>query len=177
MSDKSARANRYAQATFQAILERWQTALGQASALLNEDQALTTTLQDAQKSMDEKLAALTAALPSDTPAEISNLLKLLLQAGDLDLLPEIGMALTRVATGAVAPAQAEVTSAVELSPEEQEKLRSSLSAQYGDGLVFSFHVDAALLGGLRVRVGDRLIDTSVASRLSALRESLTAAVR
>ena len=177
MSDKSAQANRYAQAVFQAMLERWQTALGQVSDVLSKDKTLATALQDTSKSVADKSATLQATLPSDTPVEVSNLLKLLIQAGDLDLLPEIGAALTHAATGTVAPSQAEVTSAIELSPEEQEKLRSSLSAQYGDGLVFSFHVDPALMGGLRVRVGDRLIDTSVASRLSALRESLTAAVR
>ena len=177
MSDKSARANRYAQAVFQAMLERWQTALGQVSDVLSKNQPLTAALQDTSKSMADKSAALQADLPSDTPVEISNLLKLLIQENDLDLLPEIGMALAQVATGSVAPSQAEVTSAVELSPDEQEKLRRSLSAQYGEGLIFSFKVDPALLGGLRVRVGDRLIDTSVASRLSALRESLSAAVR
>jgi F-type H+-transporting ATPase subunit delta len=177
MSDKSARANRYAQAVFQAMLERWQTALAQVSDVLNQNQPLAAVLHDTSKSMADKSAALQAALPSDTPVEISNLLKLLIQEGDLELLPEIGMALAHVATGSIAPTQAEVTSAVALSPEEQEKLRSSLSAQYGEGLVFNFNVDPALMGGLRVRVGDRLIDTSIASRLSALRESLTAAVR
>ena len=177
MSDKSARANRYAQAVFQAMLERWQTALGQVSDVLSKNQPLAATLQDTNKSMADKAAALQADLPADTPVEISNLLKLLVQANDLELLPEISMALAQVATGSVAPTEAEITSAVELSPDEQEKLRRSLSAQHGEGLVFSFNVDPALLGGLRVRVGDRLIDTSVASRLSALRESLSAAVR
>ena len=177
MSDKSARANRYAQAVFQAMLERWQTALGQVSDVLSKNQPLAAALQDTSKSMADKAATLQADLPADTPVEISNLLKLLVQANDLELLPDIGMALAQVATGSVAPTQAEVTSAVALSDEEQEKLRRSLSAQYGEGLVFGFKVDPALLGGLRVRVGDRLIDTSVASRLSALRESLSAAVR
>jgi F0F1-type ATP synthase delta subunit len=73
--------------------------------------------------MADKLAALQAALPSDTPVEISNLLKLLIQEGDLELLPEIGMALAHVATGSTVPTEAEITSAVALSPEEQEKLR------------------------------------------------------
>jgi F0F1-type ATP synthase delta subunit len=49
--------------------------------------------------------------------------------------------------------------------------------QFGADLTFTFRVDPALLGGLRVRVGDSLMDTSVASRLTALRESLTSAVR
>ena len=58
MSDKSARANRYAQAVFQAMLERWQTALGQVSDVLSKNQPLATTLQDTSKSMADKAAAL-----------------------------------------------------------------------------------------------------------------------
>ncbi len=177
MSDKSARANRYAQAAFQAMLDRWQAALSQVSDRLSQDQALAAELNDAGKSTADKVKALEVALPTDTPAEVSNLLKLLVQAGDLDLLPGVATSLTQLATGNTAPIKAEITSAVELAPEEQEKLRQSLSAEHGEELIFNFNVNPALMGGLRVRVGDRLIDTSVASRLSALRESLTAAVR
>ncbi len=62
MSDKSARANRYAQAVFQAMLERWQTALGQVSDVLNQNQPLAVALHDASKSKADKAAALQAAL-------------------------------------------------------------------------------------------------------------------
>ena len=55
--------------------------------------------------------------------------------------------------------------------------RKRLIAEHGEGLSFTFDVDPALLGGLRVRVGDRLIDNSVASRLATLRESLSSVVR
>ncbi len=177
MSDKSARANRYAQATFQAMLDRWQAALSQVSDRLSQDQALAAELNDASKSTADKLAALEGALPTDTPAEVSNLLKLLVQAGDLNLLSEVSTSLTQLVSGNAAPIKAEITSAVELSDEEKQKLQQVLSAEHGEGVTFSFSVNPALMGGLRVRVGDRLIDTSVASRLSALRESLTAAVR
>ena len=177
MSDKSARANRYAQATFQAMLDRWQAALSQVSDRLSQDQALAAELNDAGKSTEDKLTTLQGALPTDTPAEVSNLLKLLVQEGDLNLLSEVSSSLTQLVSGNAAPIKAEITSAVELSDEEKQKLQQALSAEHGEGVTFSFNVNPALMGGLRVRVGDRLIDTSVASRLSALRESLTAAVR
>jgi F-type H+-transporting ATPase subunit delta len=85
--------------------------------------------------------------------------------------------MSQVASGQQQPIKAEVISAVELSDEEKDSLRQVLTKQFGANLVFSFRVDPALMGGLRVRVGDRLIDTSVASRLAALRESLTSVVR
>jgi F-type H+-transporting ATPase subunit delta len=161
MSDKSARATQYAQAIVQAMLERWQAALAQAADALGKD----------------RTAEVDALLPANAPAELVNALKLMHQQGDLDLLKDVSAALTQTVSGRAAPTKAEVVSASELTAEEQAQLRSTLIAQHGEGLVFSFRVDPSLLGGLRVRVGDRLIDNSVASRLTALRESLTAVVR
>jgi F-type H+-transporting ATPase subunit delta len=161
MSDKSARATQYAQAIVQAMLDRWQSALGQAADTLGQN----------------KNADLAVLLPANAPPELVNTLKLMHQQGDLDLLKDVSTALMQAVSGRVAPTKAEVVSAVELTASEQEQLRNLLTAQHGDGLVFNFKVDASLLGGLRVRVGDRLIDNSVASRLTALRESLATVVR
>lgn len=177
MTDNHARADRYAQAVLQAMVERWQSALGEVADVVGSDPTLADLLGDKSKSVEAKNKALSAQLPSDTPAEISNLLSLLIQEGDLALLPEIAGALTEAVSGQTAPVKAEITSAVELSADDQEQIRQSLVKQYGDGLVFTFQVDPALLGGLRVRVGDRLMDNSVASRLSKLRESIASVVR
>lgn len=177
MSNKQAQAQRYAQAVYQAMLQRWQSALDEVKAVLGKDQALYALVMDGSKDFSERAKALEAALPKDLPAEVTNLVKLLLQEDDLDLLDEVATALTQVGGRQQAPIKAEVTSAVELSNKDTEAIRTALSKQFGDGLVFTFHVDPALMGGLRVRVGDRLIDTSVASRLAALRESFSTAVR
>ena len=177
MASKQEQAQRYAQAVYQAMLEQWQSALNQVQAVLSKDQALYATLTDGSKTFDERLKALEAALPKGLPNEIVNLLKLMLQDGSLDQLADVGAALARTASGQQAPVKAEVTSAVELSDQEKDALRQSLVKQFGGDLAFTFSVDPALMGGLRVRVGDSLIDTSVASRLTALRESLTSAVR
>ena len=172
-----AQAQRYAQAIYQAMLEKWQSALDQVQAVLSKDQDLFAFVTDGSKDFNERVKALEAALPKDLPNEIKNLLKVLVQEGDLNLLSDISSALSQVVGGQQAPIKAEITSAVELSDADKEALRQSLSKQFGENLIFSFSVDPTLLGGLRVRVGDRLIDTSVASRLTALRESLTSAVR
>ena len=161
MSTQSARATQYAQAIVAAMLERWEAALAQAANALSQG----------------KLTDVAAALPADTPVEIINTLKLMQERGDLNLIGEVTAALTKTVSGQQAPLKADITSAAELGSKEQTQLRKVLAEQYGEGLVFTFKVDPSLLGGLRVRVGDRLIDTSIASRLTALRESLTSAVR
>lgn len=177
MNSKQAQPQRYAQAVYQAMLEQWQTALSQVQDVLGKDQALYSTLMDGSKDFNERAKALEAALPKGVPAEIKNLLKLMLQDGNLDQLADVSASLGRVVSGQQAPVKADIASAVELSDKEKDSIRQSLAKQYGGDLTYTFTVEPALLGGLRVRVGDRLIDTSVASRLAALRESLTTAVR
>jgi len=177
MSDDRARAERYAQAVLQAMVERWQSALGTVADAIGSDPKLVALLDDDNLSVADKSQALTDLLPTGTSAEIQNLLSLLIQEGDIELISDVNRALTDAATGQRAPTKAEITSAAPLSDDEQEQLRRSLIATHGDGLIFSFQVDPTLLGGLRVRVGDRLIDNSVASRLAKLRESIASVVR
>jgi len=178
MNTNSASANQYAQAIIGAMLERWQGALSSVSVALKQNPQLAERLSNAAYGVNERLSVLESVLPTDAPIELRNTLKLMVQDGALHLVDQLGDALTQTVRGRTAePTKAEVVSAVALSAEEQAELRRSLTARYGDGLTFAFSVDPSLMGGLRVRVGDRLIDTSVASRLQAMRETLSAVVR
>ena len=66
---------------------------------------------------------------------------------------------------------AKVESAVTLSPEQENVVKTDLNRKYGAGLNISFAQNPALLGGLRVQVGSDVYDGSVRARLEALRES------
>jgi F-type H+-transporting ATPase subunit b len=66
---------------------------------------------------------------------------------------------------------AQVTSALPLSPEEQEAVKRDVLANAGAKEV-TFRVDPAILGGLIIRVGDKVLDSSVAGKLEGLRQSL-----
>jgi F-type H+-transporting ATPase subunit delta len=54
----------------------------------------------------------------------------------------------------------------------ETNLRNTLARRYGAGLQVSFHVNPALIGGLRIRVGSDVFDGTVAGRLKRLEESL-----
>ena len=65
-----------------------------------------------------------------------------------------------------------VTSAVPLTDQEQGSVRKDLASRLGEGAEVSFQVDPLILGGLLVRVGDRVIDGSLAGQLGQLRQTL-----
>ncbi|NJC97223.1 MAG: ATP synthase F0 subunit B [Anaerolineales bacterium] len=66
---------------------------------------------------------------------------------------------------------AEVTSALPLSKGEEEAVKNDVLAKSGAQVV-TFRVDPSILGGLVIKVGDKVLDTSVAGKLEGLRQSL-----
>jgi F-type H+-transporting ATPase subunit b len=67
---------------------------------------------------------------------------------------------------------AEVTSALPLSDEEKEIVKRDILSKVGTQATISFRVDPAILGGLVVKVGDKLLDASVAGQLESLHQSM-----
>jgi F-type H+-transporting ATPase subunit delta len=63
---------------------------------------------------------------------------------------------------------ARVESATPLDGAMEGALRANLSRRYGAGLIFAFAQNPALLGGLRIKVGSDVFDSSIAARLDAL---------
>lgn len=67
---------------------------------------------------------------------------------------------------------AEVTSALPLTTDEQDAVKRDVLSKMGGSATVSFRVDPSILGGLVLRVGDRVIDNSVAGQLQDLRQNL-----
>jgi F-type H+-transporting ATPase subunit b len=67
---------------------------------------------------------------------------------------------------------AEITSALPLTDAEKETVRNEVLSKLGGSATISFRVDPEILGGLVVRVGDKVVDGSVAGKLSGLRQSI-----
>lgn len=75
---------------------------------------------------------------------------------------------------AVNGAPVTVTSALPLTSDEQARVKTDLSKRLGDIEEIGFDVDPGILGGLVVRVGDKMIDGSVSSKVNAMRQQLSA---
>ena len=69
-------------------------------------------------------------------------------------------------------ASSEITSALPLTPAEQEAVKRDVLSKIGDQATVTFRVDPSILGGLVVRVGDKVLDGSVSGQLEGLRQSL-----
>jgi F-type H+-transporting ATPase subunit delta len=67
---------------------------------------------------------------------------------------------------------ARVESPVPLAEPQQASIRTNLTRRYGNGLIFSFTQNPALIGGLRVQIGSDVFDGSVQARLAGLEATL-----
>jgi len=70
-------------------------------------------------------------------------------------------------------ASAEVTSALPLSSEEMDSVKSDILSKVGEQATVSFRVDPNILGGLVIRVGGKVLDASVAGQLESLRQTIS----
>jgi F-type H+-transporting ATPase subunit b len=67
---------------------------------------------------------------------------------------------------------AEITSALPLTPEEMEVVKRDVLSKIGSQATVTFRVDPSILGGLKIRVGGKVLDASVSGQLESLRQSL-----
>lgn len=121
-----------------------------------------------------RLPILDAALPANVSPLLANFIRVLNQNNRLDLLPVIAAAYRELLDVRAGRVRVIVHSAVELTDEQQAGLKQSLVESLHKEPVLNLRVEPELLGGLVVQVGDKVYDTSVRTRLEALRNLLTA---
>ncbi|WP_129630904.1 ATP synthase F1 subunit delta [Candidatus Oscillochloris fontis] len=114
-----------------------------------------------------------AALPADALPQVRNFLLGLAKEGLIDRVVDVAQAFSTLAANPSAQAlTAVVTSAVALSVEQQATIVADLRTRYGSDLSATFAVDESLIGGLIIRVGDRVLDNSLRTRLSAIQRNM-----
>jgi F-type H+-transporting ATPase subunit delta len=165
-------SRKYATAVFSLALESWLSPLSVVRTELANNSDLIALLQDKDRSFSERQKALDKLIPGDSSQQVRNFLYALLKDGHIGLLGEIVAELERMVRGGPLVQVARVTTALPLTDKEKDAFRQKLTAQYGENLEFDFNVDPAVLGGAIVQVGDKVIDGSVATRLSAMSNAL-----
>lgn len=175
----SARAKRYARAVFELAeeeqaVDQWQKRLDAIREVLTNPTAAGVLSSPALDSgrraeMVESLAG------PEWGKEGLNLARMLVAARRPDLIDGIVEEFQVMADAAAGRLRAIAITAVELTPADRERIAKNLSERMGKEVRLEVTVDPAILGGLVLHVGDRLIDASVATRLQQLRRALATA--
>ncbi len=113
-----------------------------------------------------------SVLKSPQNVESKNFITMLVDNGRLTLLPEIGAQFHALKNAQEGAADAEISSAFELSDTQVKELISALEKKFGRSLNPSVVVDKSLIGGVRVVVGDEVLDTSVRAKLQQMQAAL-----
>lgn len=103
---------------------------------------------------------------------VVNTLKLMAQKRRLFILPALVGQLRELIAAEKGEVTAEVASAAALTDAQKAKLAETLKASIGKDVKLNLSVDESLIGGLVVKVGSQMIDTSIRSKLSALQNTM-----
>jgi len=171
-------AARYAQAVFDLAKESGALPALESDALalqaaLGESADLRAVIASPVIARDEQaraLAGVTAKMGVSTL--VANTIGLMAQKRRLFVLPQmVSDVLSRIAEDK-GEVTAEVTAAAALTPEQAARLAATLKAKVGKDVILKTTVDESLIGGLVVKLGSTMIDTSVASKLAALQNAM-----
>jgi F-type H+-transporting ATPase subunit delta len=132
--------------------------------LLADNPGLRNALGDPTRSEEDKRALLDGLLSGRILAPTSRLVQQSL-AGSYRTVSAAVLDYQKTAAAVHGERVATVRSARPLTDEERQRLQGSLTAQYGREVHLNVVVDPRLIGGLRVEIGDDVIDGTIASRL------------
>lgn len=124
-------------------------------------------------SRSEQAAAITAiAKQAGVSTLMTNTLALMANKRRLFVLPQLLQRLRDEIAADKGEVTADVTSAKALTKAQSEKLAETLKARMGKNVTINASVDESLIGGLIVKVGSKMIDTSIRSKLSSLQNAM-----
>jgi len=182
MAELSTIARPYAEALFAAasgdkpapgVLDQW-------LALVAEMAAIAEHAEVAQVVGDPNLGAarvfelVRSLIKSPLPAAAENFLRLVVDNGRLAALPEVAQQFRAMKNAAEGQADCLIESALPMSDDEVKDLLGGLSRKFGLKLIPQVKVDSGLIGGVRVSVGDHVLDDTIKARLAKMHAALTA---
>lgn len=176
MSSDLRAARRYAGALFQLARERNEldevaAGLREVAQVATQSRELMNVLRHPRITRERKKELLHKVF-GGVRADIERFLFLLIEKDRAAILPDTSREFDRLLDEHRGEADAEAITAAPLSETQRSALLSRLEASTGLKIRLVTRVDESILGGLIVRVGDHLIDGSVASRLRLIKEQL-----
>ena len=171
-------ADRYATAVYELVKEENAVAalesdIAALGAVMGESADFNALIASPVYTRDEQQAAITAlAEKMGLSAVMSNTLALMASKRRLFVVPALVRALREKIAEDKNEVTAEVVSAKALTKGQQDKLAATLKARMGQDVTIDATVDETLIGGLIVKVGSKMIDTSIRSKLAGLQNAM-----
>jgi F-type H+-transporting ATPase subunit delta len=175
--ETSARVNAYANALLEVSraegrLADIQDELFRFARTFEGSDDLRSALSDPALPAERRVAVVDDLLGGKALKASSALASFIVGAGRANELPAIIDRFVELAAAEQRRAVAEVRTAIELTPNQTERLRQALNRATGKDVEVKVVVDPSVLGGVVARVGDVVIDGSVHHRLEQLREQI-----
>ncbi|HET7494313.1 MAG TPA: ATP synthase F1 subunit delta [Candidatus Limnocylindrales bacterium] len=176
MARRSSAPRRYAEAAFEVAMRddtiaAWRSDLELAAGLVGDPRA-TAVLANPAIPVERRAEATSSMLGERISTPARNLVQLMLRRGRIEDLPRVAAEFRRLDDERQGITHATAVSATELTADEVRALTQRLEQSTGGRIALQVDVDPDLLGGIVVRVGDRMIDGSVRGRLERLRNQL-----
>ena len=174
------------QASDRVLAGRYAAALFQAAAKKGEEQKIQADLGSAHKLLLDSLPSLRhprvppaskknilhAAIGEKVGATTLKFLDLLIDKKRFDLMIMVAAIYAKLAAEKRGAAKAHVRTAAPLSPDAQQQLAVKLKKFTGKDIELDVKEDSELIGGITVKIGDWVLDSSLHGQLRRLRESL-----
>ena len=153
-------------------LERVESELFTVAQALDDSPELRSTLTDPQLPLEKKQALIDDLIGGRASSLSVDLVQLIVSQGRASELSDIARAVVEAAAASRNKAVAEVRSAVPLDEETIERLVVALGRATGKSVEVKVVVDESVIGGIVARVGDIVIDGSLARRVDSLRQAV-----
>lgn len=179
-SKKTSAAAPYAQAVLDlANQEHRAEPLGQelndVKQIMRDEPTFALFLKDPSIGIGERLAVIQKVFAGRVSPLLMNLMGVMNSHGRLGLLGEVADRYREMLDAQLGNVPVALTVASPMGSEELEAVRARIGAALGKNAVLRQQVDGSIIGGLVVRVGDKVMDGSVRAQLSAMKRKLMAA--
>ena len=179
MAELSTIARPYADALFETArgtgegLDRWLAVVEDLASLMSHPQ-VAQVVADPKLGDSQVVDLLASLVKQPLPAAGVNFLKLLVANQRLAVLPQVAVQFRQLKNEAEGVADCLIETAFPMADGQVDELVSALAKRFGTKLRPSVQVNPALIGGVRIAVGDQVLDNSVRARLNQMQTALTA---
>lgn len=168
---------RYAKALFEVAnelnkLEQFKNEINSVSNIFESEPKLKAIFEHPKLSKNEKKELTNSLLEGNISQEILNLIYVIIDKGREKYIKTISLEYTSLSNEKQGIIEAKAITAVPMDEIEKIELQKKLSARFGKKVILENTVDKSVIGGVLIRVEDKVIDSSIKGKLEMIEKSL-----